>query len=406
MLDIWPPLPLVIYADETETSGVDNVVAALERSDRVREISVTISRSQSSEEVWKAMQEPLPELTFLALESNNEHGPASIIPDSFLGGSAPRLESLKLEYVPFPGLPKLLLSATNLAELSLSSIPPSGYISPEAMATGFSALTRLESLSLGFESSRRRPDRQSRRLPPPTRCVLPALTRFRFEGASKYLDDLVARVDVPRLNNFSIVFLDDLEPDTPHLVQFIRRAPYSKAFGKAHITFDFGGAVMVKFSSQTFDGGELNLALLGALTEWPIWYLTQLCTSSLPALPTLEDLHIHGGGVGLMRVDWQYCIENHQWLELLRPLIYVKNLYVSEEIVPSVVSALQELIGDRTTEVLPVLQNIFLEGLQPSGPVQEGIGQFVAARQLTRPITVSFRDSVPKQDSYSEFFTL
>jgi hypothetical protein len=408
MLNIWPPLPLV-DADETETSGVDNVIAALERSDHVREISITISRSRS-EEIWKAMQKPLPELTYLALESDNEHVPASIIPNLFLGGSAPRLQSLKLEYIPFPGLPKLLLSATNLADLSLSTVPPSGYISPEAMVTGFSALTRLERLFLAFESPLSPPDRQSRRLPPPTRCVLPALTRFRFEGASEYLDDLVARVDVPRLNNFSIVSFEPLEPDmpdTPHLVQFIRRTPYSKAFEKAHITFDIGGAVMVNLSSQTFDRGELNFAHLGTVPEWPIWYLTQLCTSSLPALPTLEDLHIHGGGLGLMRVDWQYCIENHQWLELLRSLIYVKNLYVSEEIVPSVVSALQELIGDRTTEVLPILQNIFFEGLQPSGPVQEGIGQFVAARQLTRhPITVSFRDSIPKQDSYSEFFTL
>jgi hypothetical protein len=85
----------------------------------------------------------------------------------------------------------------------------------------------------------------------------------------------------------------------------------------------------------------------------------------------------------------------------------VKNFYVSEEFVPSIVSALQELIGDRTSEVLPVLQNIFLEGPQPSGPGQEGIGQFVAARQLTRhPITVSFRDWIPRQDRFFELFTL
>jgi len=86
---------------------------------------------------------------------------------------------------------------------------------------------------------------------------------------------------------------------------------------------------------------------------------------------------------------------------MLRHFIFVKNLYVSEEFVPSIVSALQELIGDRTTEVLPILQNVFFEGLQPSEPVQEGIGKFVAARQLIgQPISVSFRDSVPKQDRY------
>ena len=85
MLDVLPPLPLLIYANESETSGVENVVAALERSNRVREISISISRSRS-EELWKAMEEPHPELTFLKLEWNNEDEPVSILPDSFLGG--------------------------------------------------------------------------------------------------------------------------------------------------------------------------------------------------------------------------------------------------------------------------------------------------------------------------------
>jgi hypothetical protein len=38
---------------------------------------------------------------------------------------------------------------------------------------------------------------------------------------------------------------------------------------------------------------------------------------------------------------------------------------------------------DKSIEVLPTLQNIFLEGLQLSEPVKEDIGQFVAARQVT-----------------------
>ena len=60
---------------------------------------------------------------------------------------------------------------------------------------------------------------------------------IKFNGASEYLDDLVARIDVPRLNDFSIIFFEQLDLDTPHLAQFIRRTPYSKAFGKAHINF-------------------------------------------------------------------------------------------------------------------------------------------------------------------------
>jgi len=41
-------------------------------------------------------------------------------------------------------------------------------------------------------------------------------------------------------------------------------------------------------------------------------------------------------------------------------------------------------------EVLPALQNLFLEDPQPSGPVEEAVGRFVAARQLSgNPIAVS-----------------
>ena len=350
------------------------------------------------------MEEPLPELTFLNL--NFDHEPVSIIPDSFLGGSAPRLQSLKLDDVPFPGLTRLLLTATNLAELSLSTIPPSGYISPEAMVTGLSTLTHLERLCLEFESPLSRPNRQSQQFL--THCVFPALTRFKFHGSSAYLDDLVARIDVPRLDDFSVIFFDYQfnQDTTPHFSQFICRTPYSKAFGTAHIIFYIGDAVVVNLSSETFDSGELNLAVLCTVPEFHMSSLIQVCTSCLPRLPTLEDLYIHDSRLGAVCADWQRYIENHQWLELLRPLTYVKNLYVSEEFVPSVVSALQALVEDHSTEVLPVLQNIFLEGRQPSEPIQEGIGHFVAARQLTRhPITVSFRDSIPEQDRYSELFT-
>ena len=54
-----------------------------------------------------------------------------------------------------------------------------------------------------------------------------------------------------------------------------------------------------------------------------------------------------------------------------------------QEFAPGIVAALQELFGDRITEVLPSMRNIFVEGLEASGPFQEKIGQFVAARQLS-----------------------
>jgi hypothetical protein len=86
----------------------------------------------------------------------------------------------------------------------------------------------------------------------------------------------------------------------------------------------------------------------------------------------------HGVVLGFIP-SWSGRIENAQWLELLRPFATVKNLHLTKQVGLCVMSALKELAA----EVLPVLQNIFLEELQPSGPLQEAIGQFIAALELS-----------------------
>jgi hypothetical protein len=82
-------------------------------------------------------------------------GTQPVIPDSFLGGSAPRLRCFFLD-IPFPGLPNLLLSATYLVKFWYINIPPSGYISPEAIVAVLSTLSSLEKLYLDIESSQSR----------------------------------------------------------------------------------------------------------------------------------------------------------------------------------------------------------------------------------------------------------
>ena len=115
---VWPPLPLVIHHVEDITddgqSCVDNIIAALERNDRVCQISLNCLRNSLEYFTNSAMQKPFPELIDLHLGMvNDDEGPKLRIPDLFLGGTAPRLRSLNLSYFPFPGLPKLLLFATH-----------------------------------------------------------------------------------------------------------------------------------------------------------------------------------------------------------------------------------------------------------------------------------------------------
>ena len=400
-LDVWPPLPLAIQRSLSE--GLDDIIAVLEHRDRVNSIYFWQPEWQADgsvlEKVLAAMLEPFPKLKLLRLLSPIK--PMPVLPDSFLGRSTPRLRFLELDGIPFPGLPKLLLSATNLVALHLSNIPHSGYLSPEAVVTSLSSLTSLELLRLKFQSSRYHPDLAIRRLFPPTRSVLPALTIFSFKGVCEYLDDFVARIDAPRVDDLSITFFNDIVFDAPQFTKFINRTPTLKAPENASVIFE-DRAASVSFS-QTSGSGSFKVRISCRDLDWQISSLEQVCTSCLPPLSSTEDLYIYPDPYSrphwqnnnpFSRPHWQDNIENSLWLELLHPFTAVKNLYLSEESAPFIAPALQELVEGRPTEVLPTLQNIFLEGLQSSGPVHEGIGKFVAARQLSsHPITVSLWES-------------
>ena len=383
-LHVWPPLPVVIWDYWNEILGMDNIFTALKHSDRICELQLLDIPSSQFEKVLAGIQLPFPALTRLHLQARDET--ASVDPDLFLGGTAPRLRTLILERIPFPGLTKLLLSATHLVYLDLWEIPHSGYISPNAMVTCLSALTRLESLDISFESPRSCPDRRSRRPPPQIRTVLSSLTKLRFRGVSESLEDLVARIDTPLLDKCQITFFHRLIFDVPQLAQFVSRTPKFKTHNEARVFFS-AWAVSATFSQTS--NGALELAISCRQPDWQLSSLAQLCNSSLSQthIRTVEHLYIRSG---LPRQRWQDDIESSQWLELLRPFTAVKGLYISREIVPRIAPAVQELVGVRVTEMLPGLQNLFLEEPHPSGAVQETIGQFVASRHATgHPIAIS-----------------
>ena len=385
MLDIWPALPIVIKADISDItdSRQTDVFAALGQHDRLREIKIW----KFSNSLWRSSMEsellkPFPVLTSLVLQSDEKRVPT--LPDSFLGGSAPRLRSLWLSGIPFPALPRLLSSTNNLVDLHLWQIPRSGYISPDEMVTSLSVLKKLKSLLLRFRSPRSQAHQASQHLPPPTRVVLPALTILSFKGDSEYLEEFVSRIDSPLLDETEITFFNQSVFDTPRLCDFISRTETSKATSRADILFSNH---QIGVSLYRLD--YRKVLQLGFPSDGQLSSLAQVYSSSLPPLPTLEHLGIHEKESS--PVQWHGHIqgESTQWLELLRPFIFVKKLVLSEKLVPFVAPVLQELVGERVTEVLPALQNLSLEGQPPSGPAKEAIGQFIAARQLIgRPVAV------------------
>jgi hypothetical protein len=296
-----------------------------------------------------AMHQPFPALTILAIHCRGETVP--VVPASFLGGSAPQLQTLELSRIPFPGLPNLLLSATHLVQLHFHLIPHSGYFSPEAMVTALAVLTSLNYLIIDFASPRSRPEQKTRRSPPPTRALLPTLKHLWINGASEYLDDLVAQIDAPLLGHLEITFFHQLIYDTPRLTQFINRTPKFKAYNEARVEFSDSRV------SVTTTDGALKLKISCRQSDWQLSSLAQVCSSGF--IPAVEHLYIIQQRC--TQLPWQVDIESSQWLEVFRPLTAVKELYISRGFIPRVVPTLEELVGGRVIEVLPALQIVFLE---------------------------------------------
>ncbi len=388
-LDIWPALPISVEEYDSRTLSIYNIIAAIKHNDRVCKIDLCSSFDiWQLEEIVSVMQVPFPALTDLTLVVKEVFETMVIIPDSFMSGSAPRLQHLRLEGISFPGLPRLLLSATDLVHLELQRIPHSWYIPPDAIVTHLSSLSRLESFILEFASPQSRPDTESRQSPPPSRTLLPTLTKLAFKGVNEYAEDLLILIDTPLLGNLHVTFFNEAIFDVTHLCLFMNRMPFQEA-DEAHVTFS-PEDVKITFSSRlrTTGFGWFTLEILCDESVGQRSSLIQLCRSFSPSLAMVKRLYIRKHG------DWELPrwpdeIQHSHWLQLLHFFTGAEYLYVSQKLSPCISPILQELVGERTMEVLPALQNLFFHEFEFLwGPTD--IGDFIAARELSgHSITVS-----------------
>ncbi|KAI0288127.1 hypothetical protein BC826DRAFT_710132 [Russula brevipes] len=377
MLDIWPALPIEIHDNWTRRCpmGPDNIIAALEHPDRVCSIQLHEFPSSVGELLAVEMQVPFPELTRLELWSSASD--ISALPDSFLGGSAPRLRRFQLMGIPFPELPNLLLSATDLVDLTLWLLPYLGYISPGSMAASLSSLNRLKSLTLGFGSPRALPDQPSP--PPQTRVVLPALTNLSFSGMIGYSEDFLARIDTPVLDKFSMTFYQELNYEFPHLKQFIGRAKGLRPPKAARLLFYSSG---IRLELDGPHGPMLKILCRGV--DRQVDKMARVCRQLSPFFSLIERLDLVWDYPPLESQE-EDGIVSAQFLALLQPFTAVRSLRVPRSLVPFIATALQGLIGPRATEVLPHLHDIFLGSVI----VPEAIRPFVDARRLSgHPIVI------------------
>ena len=380
-LDIWPALPIEIYYSfcGITTDDQDNIIAALKHLDRVCEVSFDVTDSKL-EKISTAMRQTFPMLARLHIDSLVDSDNSPVLPADFLGGSAPRLHDIYLRGISFPALPTLLLSTSDLVTFDLRHVPPSGYISPEAMVVGLAALPRLERFTVGFQSAVSRPDRIHPS--PVSQTVLPALTIFRFVGASEYLEVLAARIDAPQLAKIEIRYLNQpVDFRVAQLSRFIYRSMGAKLarLKYARVSFHSGWVTLDVSHSAGRHLGQLATTLSCQRIDWQVSHmaqtLSQLSTTISLSAAVNVKLQIEQWWVGPTDV-----MEDVDLRLLLLQFPTMQTLHVSWGLGKHVALALEHMVAGE----FPSLYLIFLAD-QPASSVQK----FVTARKFSgRPVTV------------------
>jgi F-box-like len=379
MLDVWPPFPIIITNESSSMFGVDNILAALEQRDRVCQITLDDIPGLKMNKFVPAMLEPFPALEGIIFASDDAMG---VVPDSFLGGSAPKLQWFTLHAMPFPALPTLLSSTRNLVNLQLSGIPRLGYISPEAMVTCLSAMPRLGSLRFQFDSPKSFPNRENRRHPPLARSTLPALRNMIFEGIDEYFEDLIARIDTPVIHQAEISFFPRHFYDFSQLSRFIGRVEVFKSPAHTSISLSHGMAeVLVSPRREIYGPARLSMGISCYELHVQLRYLVQVCSSSLLPLSNVESLAISSVD-RLQQSNRGPSAEDFLWLDLLHPFSAVKHLHIDENSMKPVAYTLKEVVKERITEIFPAIRELSIGQQLPSGSILRAIEKFATARGL------------------------
>ncbi|KAH9009736.1 hypothetical protein EDB84DRAFT_1163928 [Lactarius hengduanensis] len=367
-LNCWPALPIVVEyggspaLDSPSPEDEDNILAALKRSDRVSSIGLTVTRSLLAKIF--TIEGPFSELEELFLLSRDNI--QVTLPSAFRWG--PRLRRLHSTGIGFPSPLQRLSSSRDLVDILLHGISNSGFLSSDALAHTLSEMAQLQSLSLHFLSTT---NRITMPLWSGERVILPSLTRLDFRGSTEYLEDLLARIDAPRLMDIEITFLDEPIFSVSNSREF--RMEMQKSHRQADILFsEHSVSISLSQSAPTC----LKLQVFCEPLSQQLFSVAQVCSRFSSFLFCVEDLRIKSTRLS----SWQVGAE--QWLELIHSFESTKWFHVAGDLSTKIVLALQP--PQRREAALPALHKLYVPQPAPShAPLREAVVSFMHSHWLS-----------------------
>ncbi len=377
----WPALPIVVKyggshtLDPPTSEDEDNVLVALNYSDRVHSISLTVTSSLVDKlGTIKARFTKLEELILFSEQSLGKE-----LPRTLYWGT--RLRRIQLTGVAFPSLSRLLSSSKDLVEIQLHEIPNFENMSPEGFVNVFSGMNQLRSLSVRVSSPTSYPSPIggiSSSFASGEHVVLPALIRLKFRGPSGFLDRFVSRIKSPLLEDIDIVF-DQLiyAIFIPQLVSFIDRIEAQKSHCRADIVSS-EQAISVSFT-QPGTPTRLKLGVPCRPLHWQLSTMALIFKSLSAFIFGVEDLRISATQPPSGQVD----SDTEHWRNLIHPFRSVKWVHVTGDHSANIVCALQ-LPHRRWGPVLPSLHKLCVQEPEPRyAPLREAVASLLTSRLLS-----------------------
>ena len=379
-----PPLPLVIDYCNTTTTWVRqdelSLLTGLQQCGRVRRSFLQVP-SPHLGICLASMGNIYPILEYLSLSPTTEENTSLVLPSTF---RAPNLRYLALQGVGFPtGLP-LFTFFTTLVTLTLTRITAPFYFHPGHLVTQLRCLLHLEELSIDFAVPIPLPSTEGEMLPAPLpRVMLPALKRLMFRGVAVYLENLVAQINTPLLEQLIVTLFFELAFTLVALSKFVIITRGFRCLS-AKVLFKKEGVSIVTANGESLCSRGLTINVNCEHLDWQIDAATQCCRSLQHVLFAVEELALDLDEVRTPP-DWGDSVDSTLWHGLLIPFRGVKKLQIGPPITSELSDALKPDAAELALNLLPQLQK--LEVQLRVNDANKAFSKFTETRELEgRPV--------------------
>jgi hypothetical protein len=402
MLARSPSLPLSVeYLGNSGITAKDEkgVMLALKQRDRVRHLHLFLP-FRILRKLVMAIDDEFPNLEYLFLEPCAEESTVLMLPETL---QAPSLRYLILTGFACPIRSRLHPTAAGLVALDLTIEHASAHFQPSVLLQWISFMPQLEMLVIHFSMpfpnhDVERAKRQLTHTPITTPITLPNLRWLQFNCANDYLETIICRITIPRLERLRIQFFMQPIFSVPRLVQFLNTTE-SLRFDSVELEFCDERVHMASYLGES-GTAAFSIKVSCWHLDWQLSSVAQISNELSQVFSAVDYLFLKHKAHSQSSEEHN-GVNRSELRKLLKSFSNVEILFVEDGLVEEVSRCLREEVthrlqlgeGELPLELLPRLKNLTYFRSDTAG---DAFTSFIDARKNAgRPITVVRRGPRP-----------